>query len=409
MNMAIVWAGIVAAAVIAWLVWRLNAATRRTREATDQLIEALENGDALDVPRVADRTVEGNLEAIREMLLALRAESSSRDRFLNMVLERSSTGIVVFRCSDGRALMSNRAALRLLGRSVVTSVRQFAGSRLGQLLDGKERTTASGEVMMLETSLAIVCVTEFEDQGDEYIMLTLDDATSAVADRDMESWMRFSKVVVHELNNALMPIMSLAGNVLDSPEGESLSDSMRQQMMTIVSASDYLRNFVNSYRHLTHLPDPAPKAFLLRDFLTRCVNLVYCIVDSDDGIKSVIDVDISGNEDVMVYSDEGMLSQAIVNLLKNAVENCCRVADGGRVTLKGRLQDDESLRIEISDNGPDIPEEVSDKIFIPFFTTKPNGSGIGLALSRQLLRRNGGASLELVRRTPHPTFRIVIP
>ncbi|MDE6343269.1 MAG: hypothetical protein K2L69_00890, partial [Muribaculaceae bacterium] len=71
--MAIVWAGIVAAAVIVWLVWRLNAATRRTREATDQLIEALENGDALDVPRVADRTVEGNLEAIRKMLLALRA------------------------------------------------------------------------------------------------------------------------------------------------------------------------------------------------------------------------------------------------------------------------------------------------------------------------------------------------
>ncbi len=409
MSVATVWAGIAAAAAIVWLVLRLNAVTRRARESTDRLIEALENGDAAYMPRVADRTIEGNLEAIRKMLLALRAESSSRDHFLNMVLERSSTGIVVFRCSDGRALMSNRAALRLLGRSVVTSVRQFAGSRLGQLLERKECTTSGGEVMTLGNCLAIVCVSEFEDQGDEYLMLTLDDATSAVADRDMESWMRFSQVVVHEFNNAIMPIISLTGNVLDSSEGEAMSDGVRQQLKTIVSASDYLRNFVNSYRHLTHMPDPAPKAFLLRDFLARCVNLVYCIAGNGDDAKSVIDIDIAGNEDVMVYSDEGMLSQSIVNLLKNAVENSCCVADGGRVTVRGRLQDDESVTIEIADNGPEIPDEIADKVFIPFFTTKPKGSGIGLALSRQLLRRNGGASVELMRRSPHPVFRIVIP
>lgn len=409
MSMATVWVGIAAVAAIVWLVWRLNAVTRRTRESTDRLIEALENGDAAYMPRVADRTIEGNLEAIRKMLVALRAESSSRDHFLNMVLERSSTGIVVFRCSDGRALMSNRAALRLLGRSVVTSVRQFTGSRLGQLLERKECTTSGGEVMTLDSCLAIVCISVFEDHGEEYLMLTLDDATSAVADRDMESWMRFSQVVVHELNNAIMPIMSLAGNVLDSSEGEALSDGVRQQLKTIVSASDYLRNFVNSYRHLTHLPDPAPKAFLLRDFLARCVNLVYCIAGNGDDAKSVIDIDIAGNEDVMVYSDEGMLSQSIVNLLKNAVENSCHVADGGRVTVRGRLQDDESVTIEIADNGPEIPDEIADKVFIPFFTTKPKGSGIGLALSRQLLRRNGGASVELTRRSPHPVFRIVIP
>lgn len=409
MSVATVWAGIAAAAAIVWLVLRLNAVTRRARESTDRLIEALENGDAAYMPRVEDRNIEGNLEAIRKMLLALRAESSSRDHFLNMVLERSLTGIVVFRCSDGRALMSNRAALRLLGRSVVTSVRQFAGNRLGQLLERKECTTSGGEVMTLGNCLAIVCVSEFEDQGDEYLMLTLDDATSAVADRDMESWMRFSQVVVHEFNNAIMPIISLTGNVLDSSEGEAMSDGVRQQLKTIVSASDYLRNFVNSYRHLTHMPDPAPKAFLLRDFLARCVNLVYCIAGNGDDAKSVIDIDIAGNEDVMVYSDEGMLSQSIVNLLKNAVENSCHAADGGRVTVRGRLQDDESVIIEIADNGPEIPDEIADKVFIPFFTTKPKGSGIGLALSRQLLRRNGGASVELSRRSPHPVFRIVIP
>ena len=184
---------------------------------------------------------------------------------------------------------------------------------------------------------------------------------------------------------------------------------MRHKLRAIVSASEYLRNFVNSYRHLAHLPDPMPRPFLLRDFLERCVNLAYCMTDCKPEPMPEITIDMSGNDEVMVYSDEGMLSQSIVNLLKNAVENTRLLSGKGAVTIKGELQADESVAIEISDNGPEIAEEISDKIFIPFFTTKPGGSGIGLALSRQLLRRNGGASVELAKRTPHPTFRIVIP
>ncbi len=407
MNVAvIVAAGAVCVAMVCAL--RLIVVTRRTRKGTGMLIEALENGDPTYMPRINDRTITGNLEAIRKMLESLRAESAKRDVFLKTVVERSATGIVVFRCRDGRAVLSNRAALGLLGRTVVTSVKQFAGTRLGRLLERKETITGS-EVMKIENGIAVVGVSELESGGETYIMLTLDDATSAVADRDMESWMRFSQVVVHELNNALMPIMSLAGNVLDSPEGTTMSDGVRQQLRAIVSASEYLRNFVNSYRHLAHLPDPSPRPFLLRDFLERCVNLAYCMTDTKGEALPEINIDMNGNEDVMVYSDEGMLSQSIVNLLKNAVENTRQLPEKGVVTIKGRLQADESVTIEISDNGPEIAEEVSDKIFIPFFTTKPGGSGIGLALSRQLLRRNGGASVELMKRSPHPMFRIVIP
>ena len=387
---------------------RLMTVTRRTRKATGMLIEALSNGDPTYMPRINDRTISANLESIRKMLESLRAESAKRDVFLKTVVERSATGIVVFRCCDGRAVLSNRAALRMLGRAVVTSVKQFADSRLGRLLERKETITGS-EVMKLGDGIAVVSVSELESGGETYVMLTLDDATSAVADRDMDSWMRFSQVVVHELNNALMPIMSLAGNVLESPEGISLSDSVRQQLRAIVSASDYLRNFVNSYQHLAHLPDPLPRPFVLRDFLERCVNLAYCMTDCKPELLPDIIIDMKGNEDVMVYSDEGMLSQSIVNLLKNAVENTRLLSGRGMITIKGQLQDDESVTIEISDNGPEIADEISDKIFIPFFTTKPGGSGIGLALSRQLLRRNGGASVELAKRTPHPMFRIVIP
>ena len=215
---------------------RLIIVTRRTRKGTGLLIEALSNGDTTYMPRISDSTVSENLEAIRKMLESLRAESAKRDVFLKTMVERSATGIVVFRCSDGRAVLSNGAAVRLLGRTVVTSVKQFAGTRLGRLLEQKETITGS-EVMKLGDGIAVVSVSELESGGESYVMLTLDDATSAVADRDMDSWMRFSQVVVHELNNALMPIMSLAGNVLESPEGTSLSDSVRQQLRAIVRAS----------------------------------------------------------------------------------------------------------------------------------------------------------------------------
>lgn len=203
--------------------------------------------------------------------------------------------------------------------------------------------------------------------------------------------------------------MSLAKNVLDSPESDVLSVDVKQQLKTIAGASGYMRNFVRSYNSLSRLPDPAPKAFLLYDFLERCVNHVRCMFDSDGCEVPDFRIDMSGSEDVMVYSDEGMLSQAMVNLLKNGVENARLGDDTGCVRITGCILPDESVTIEISDSGPGIPDEIADKIFIPFFTTKPGGSGIGLSLSRQLLRRNGGATLGLVSRGPHPMFRVFIP
>lgn len=400
--------GVVALCVAVCCMWWNVATMRRARRSTSLLIEALANCDATYMPRVSDRPTAANLEKIRKMLFSLREESARRDVFLKTVVERSATGIVVFRRSNGRAVLCNRAALRILDRSVVTSVRQFAGTRLGNMLELKEGVKGS-EVMMLEASTAVVAVSEIETGNEAYVMLTLDDATSAVADRDMESWMRFSQVLVHELNNALMPIMSLAGNVLETREGSALPNDVRQQLKAIMSASGYLRSFVNSYRHLSQMPDAQPRPFLLRDFMERCVNLVGCMTEHDCTEMPLITIDMQSNEDVMVYSDEGMLSQSIVNLLKNAVENTGSTGVRGHVTIKGRLQPDESVTIEIADDGPEIAVEVADKIFIPFFTTKPSGSGIGLALSRQLLRRNGGASVELARRSPHPVFRVIIP
>ncbi len=408
MSAAFLWAvGIVISCLVV-IGCRMIIVTRHMRRSTDILIEALSNGDTAFLPKVFDKKVMCNLDAIRKVLGDLRDRNMMRDSFLNAVVERSSTGIVVFRDSDGRAVLSNHAALRMLGRNVVTSARQFAGTKLGTLLETGVGITGA-EVMRIEENVVAVGIVRIETGGNVFVMLTLDDVTSAVIDRDMDSWMRYLQVLAHEINNALTPIVSLAKNVLDSPESDVLSVDVKQQLKTIAGASGYMRNFVRSYNSLSRLPDPAPKAFLLYDFLERCVNHVRCMFDSDGCEVPDFRIDMSGSEDVMVYSDEGMLSQAMVNLLKNGVENARLGDDTGYVRITGCILPDESVTIEISDSGPGIPDEIADKIFIPFFTTKPGGSGIGLSLSRQLLRRNGGATLGLVSRGPHPMFRVVIP
>ena len=320
MSAAFLWAvGIVISCLVV-IGCRMIIVTRHMRRSTDILIEALSNGDTAFLPKVFDKKVMCNLDAIRKVLGDLRDRNMMRDSFLNAVVERSSTGIVVFRDSDGRAVLSNHAALRMLGRNVVTSARQFAGTKLGTLLETGVGITGA-EVMRIEENVVAVGIVRIETGGNVFVMLTLDDVTSAVIDRDMDSWMRYSQVLAHEINNALTPIVSLAKNVLDSPESDVLSVDVKQQLKTIAGASGYMRNFVRSYNSLSRLPDPAPKAFLLYDFLERCVNHVRCMFDSDGCEVPDFRIDMSGSEDVMVYSDEGMLSQAMVNLLKNGVEN----------------------------------------------------------------------------------------
>ncbi len=245
MSAAFLWAvGIVISCLVV-IGCRMIIVTRHMRRSTDILIEALSNGDTAFLPKVFDKKVMCNLDAIRKVLGDLRDRNMMRDSFLNAVVERSSTGIVVFRDSDGRAVLSNHAALRMLGRNVVTSARQFAGTKLGTLLETGVGITGA-EVMRIEENVVAVGIVRIETGGNVFVMLTLDDVTSAVIDRDMDSWMRYSQVLAHEINNALTPIVSLAKNVLDSPESDVLSVDVKQQLKTIAGASGYMRNFVRS-------------------------------------------------------------------------------------------------------------------------------------------------------------------
>ena len=184
--------------------------------------------------------------------------------------------------------------------------------------------------------------------------------------------------------NSLTPVTSLSETLL-TLSGAQKDEELRQGLETIHTTGKGLMNFVMSYRKLTRLPSPELALFDVRPFLERMVQLAGHQHPSPHIRIELKEV----QEDLMVYADEYMLTQVVTNLLKNAVQAIGDAPDG-KIYLRAYCDELENVHIEISNNGPKIPTEVAEQIFVPFFTTKADGSGIGLSLSKQIMRLQGG-------------------
>ena len=185
-----------------------------------------------------------------------------------------------------------------------------------------------------------------------------------------------------------------------------MDDDIRSGLETISTTGKSLMAFVESYRKFTHIPTPVPTLFFVHKFLERMIQLA-CHHNDYPQIAFHLEV---APEDLIVHADENLISQVVLNLLKNAMQAIGNQRTDGEIKLKAYLDRDESVLIEISNNGPAIPPEEADHIFIPFFTTKEGGSGIGLSISRQIMRLSGG-SITLKNTSPNlwTTFLLRFP
>ena len=185
--------------------------------------------------------------------------------------------------------------------------------------------------------------------------------------------------------NSITPITSLSDTLLTTrPDADA---EIRTGLEVISATGKNLMSFVESYRKFTHIPTPQPTLFYVRAFSERMVQLAYH-QNNYPGIDARIEVE---PEDLIVYADEGLISQVVLNLLKNAIQAIGTERKDGRIQIKAYCDPTEAVIIEVSNNGPAIPPEEAEHIFVPFFTTKENGSGIGLSISRQIMRLSGGS------------------
>ena len=217
---------------------------------------------------------------------------------------------------------------------------------------------------------------------------------------EQESWTKLIRVLTHEIMNTVSPIASLSEmleNYAEQPDNEHKID-IKAGLKTISSSSKGLIEFVEKYHQLTGVARPIKKAVLVNELIARVINLTSqeC---SSSGITCSYS---SSNDDILIYADQGLISQIIINLTKNAKE-----AHATAITITSRLDQDVQTIIEVSNNGEAITTESMEQIFVPFYTTKPKGSGIGLSLSRQIMNQHNG-SLDLIESNEsNTTFALI--
>ena len=227
-------------------------------------------------------------------------------------------------------------------------------------------------------------------------IIALSDVSHELSNQEVDSWIKLIRVLTHEIMNTITPVTSLSETLLTRVTEDK---DLKQGLETIHKTGTELLAFVNNYRRFTHVPQPQPALFYVEPFLERMAMLC----------NHEVEISVTP-KDLLVYADESLLSHVVTNLLKNAVEAFREKEKLSFIRLQAYANVQESIIIDVSNNAGLIPEDVASHIFIPFFTTKPEGSGIGLSLSRQIMRVSGGSlSLHQDKAQGITTFRIIIP
>ena len=359
---------------------RLYRHYRRNIKKVTFLFDAIDNGDfSFNFPTEKrfkeDNILHQSLNRIKLFLQHTREEQMDREKYYEQILNAVDTGILVVDSHDN-ILQHNQAALRLLDTDVLTHMNQVKGKLKDEHL-AKHETQA----MLKDKHVRIIA---------------LSDVSHELSNQEVDSWIKLIRVLTHEIMNTITPVTSLSETLLTRVTEDK---DLKQGLETIHKTGTELLAFVNNYRRFTHVPQPQPALFYVEPFLERMAMLC----------NHEVEISVTP-KDLLVYADESLLSHVVTNLLKNAVEAFREKEKLSFIRLQAYANVQESIIIDVSNNAGLIPEDVASHIFIPFFTTKPEGSGIGLSLSRQIMRVSGGSlSLHQDKAQGITTFRIIIP
>jgi signal transduction histidine kinase len=233
----------------------------------------------------------------------------------------------------------------------------------------------------------IVTLSEVQILGETFKIVSLQDFQAELEEKEMEAWQNLTRILTHEIMNSVTPISSLASTILDSlKENPNDLDEIEQGVKVIEKRSQNLIQFVQEFRAFTKLPVPNPQKVLIKEVFERLERLIATeIKEKNIHFRSIV-----YPEDLHLTTDLMMLEQILINLLKNAIQ---AVSGKEKPEIKLVAQYDilGKVMIKVQDNGTGISEEARKSIFVPFFTTKKAGSGIGLSLSRQMMRLQGGS------------------
>jgi len=335
----------------------------------------------------SNRTINQLLNRVTQILLEAKTETIQQEKYYELILSFINTGIIVLN-DKGAVYQKNNELLRLLGLEVFTHIRQL--SKVDPVLMEKIEHARSGDTFHVafsnerENVNLLIRVSDITTRKEHLRIFALNNINSELDEKELDSWTRLIRVLTHEIMNSVTPITSLSDTLLTMTEGRD--EEISRGLQTISNTSKSLLSFVESYRKFTRIPTPEPALFYVKPFIDRMVELAKHQYDCS---QISFDIRITPDE-LILYADENLISQVVINLLKNAIEAIGSQPDG-LIDIRAYSNEAGEVWIEVRNNGTPIAPEVAEQIFVPFFTTKQSGNGIGLSLSRQIMRLSGGS------------------
>ncbi|MFC3811836.1 sensor histidine kinase [Lacihabitans lacunae] len=335
------------------------------------------------------KDLNSDLNAVISSFNQVRSEREATLHFINAIIQQINVGIVSYN-TLGEVEISNQTANKLLRVYRLKNINDLKAEQphifevLESLKPGESR------LLTLEDNDLSFSITEIQMRGRRIRLLAIHNIRSELQIKELEAWQNLTKVLRHEIMNSVTPIVSLAETMRDivndeikpttATEIESVND-LKEALVTVQKRGLGIMKFVNAYREFTSIPLPSKTHIEVTDLLKR-VEGIFAPKVAEGNIKLSFDYDA----DFEIFIDQDQLEQVLINIIKNAFE-ANYTCDSPEISVRSKLKNGIKT-IEILDNGTGVPLDIREKIFIPFFTSKKLGSGIGLSLSRQIMALN---------------------
>lgn len=360
---------------------------KKLKEKCYLMLEAIRNNDySFRLPTTyhsaSEQVLQDTINQFGNLMNEQKQQMVQQEKFYEHIMSAVSTGIIVIGEHDS-IMQANPAAAKLLGLPILSNLRQLERygndvADLFRLIQAKERRQLHLQTDKGEMDLSISCVRTELDRKVVRILI-MNDIHNELDEKELDSWIKLTRVLTHEIMNSMAPISSISDTFM---QREDVKDSeIYEGIRAIHETSTGLISFVDSYRKFSALQQPQPEPFYIQEIMKQVssLNLVPEHIN--------LNIQVEPN-DLMLYADSNLVRQLLINLLKNAVQ---AIGDHqGRILVHAYTDKNEHVFINVSNNGPAISSELARQIFVPFFTTKEEGSGIGLSLARQIMKLSGG-------------------
>ena len=377
----------------------------RTNQKIAFFFDAIRNDDStLSFPEHTENKslseLNASLNKVNELIKKIKFELVEQEQYFKTILEHVSIGIITFN-ENGNIFLANSAARNLLNYEHLTHINQISQvdrklfTTISELQPGDRKLVSfNGKAGVVQLSLKS---TRFKTARQNLQLVAIQDIKNEMETKELESWIKLIRVLTHEIMNSVAPITSLSQTILEyfknldgQMPSEKIIGNTIKGLEVINERGAGLISFVENYRRLTRLPQPDKKPIKVGQLLEKTITLI-----NYESLNELVQITWKINTpDLEIVADKEQISQVLINLIKNSLEALKNLAEG-KIVLSGEINANGRVQITVTDNGPGIPEDLMDKIFIPFFTTKESGSGVGLSLSRQIMMLHSG-SLKVV-------------